>query len=51
MALVRIENMSVEFGATGDAVRAVDSVNMAIDEGEIVGIVHALVVEETPELS
>ncbi len=39
MSLVRIENMSVEFGAAGDAFRAVDSVNMQIDEGEIVGIV------------
>ncbi len=39
MALVRIENMSVEFGAVGDAFRAVDSVNLQLDEGEVLGIV------------
>jgi len=39
MALVSIENMSVEFGAVGDAFRAVDSVSLQLDEGEVVGIV------------
>ena len=39
MTLVRIENMSVEFGAEGDALRAVDSVSMQLDEGEVLGVV------------
>ena len=48
MSLVRIENMSVEFGAAGDAFRAVDSVNMQIDEGTVIFISkrHATIFEE-----
>ncbi len=39
MALLDINNLSVEFGAAGRAFRAVDSVNLGLNEGEIVGVV------------
>ncbi len=39
MALLDIRNLSVEFGAEGQAFRAVDGVELTIDEGEVVGIV------------
>ena len=39
MALLDIQNLSVEFGAEGQAFRAVDGVRLSIDEGEVVGIV------------
>ena len=39
MALLEIEKLTVEFGAEGKAFRAVDSVDLTIDEGEVVGIV------------
>jgi dipeptide transport system ATP-binding protein len=39
MALVEIENLTVEFGAEGDALRAVDGVSLTVSEGELVGIV------------
>ena len=39
MALVEIENMTVEFGSLDNPFRAVDGVTLSIDEGEIVGVV------------
>jgi len=39
MALLEIDNLTVEFGAAGKAFRAVDSVDLTIDEGEVVGVV------------
>jgi dipeptide transport system ATP-binding protein len=39
MALVEIDNLTVEFGAKGDALRAVDGVSLSLSEGELVGIV------------
>ena len=39
MALVEIRDMSVEFGAAGNAFRAVDGLDLTLDQGEVVGIV------------
>ncbi len=39
MALVEIENLSVEFGTREKPFRAVDNVSFSVDEGEIIGIV------------
>ena len=39
MALVEIENLTVEFGGIDKPFRAVDDVNLVIDEGEVVGVV------------
>jgi len=39
MALLEIDNLTVEFGAAGKAFRAVDSVDLTIEEGEVVGVV------------
>lgn len=39
MALLEIDNLTVEFGAAGNAFRAVDSVGLDIDQGEVVGVV------------
>ena len=39
MALLEIENMTVEFGPEDAPFRAVDSVGLTVDEGEVVGIV------------
>ena len=39
MALLEIENLTVEFGARGKALRAVDSVSLSVEEGELLGIV------------
>jgi len=39
MALVEINSMSVEFGVVGSAFRAVDGLDLAMDQGEVVGIV------------
>ena len=39
MSLLDIRNLGVEFGAEGSSFRAVDAVDLAVDEGEVVGIV------------
>lgn len=39
MPLVTIENMSVDFGPVGSAFRAVDGIDLSMDQGEVVGIV------------
>jgi dipeptide transport system ATP-binding protein len=39
MALIEIENLTVEFGSLENPFRAVDNVSLSIDEGEIVGVV------------
>ncbi|MBL8660066.1 MAG: ATP-binding cassette domain-containing protein [Rhodospirillales bacterium] len=39
MPLLDIQNLAVEFGAEGSSFRAVDGVDLAVDEGEVVGIV------------
>ena len=39
MALVEIRNLSVEFATARGTVRAVDSVDLTVDEGEVVGVV------------
>ncbi|GAB4347971.1 MAG: dipeptide ABC transporter ATP-binding protein [Gammaproteobacteria bacterium] len=39
MALVEIRNLSVEFGAAGSAFRAVDGLDLTMEQGEVVGIV------------
>ncbi|MBC7681906.1 MAG: ATP-binding cassette domain-containing protein [Ferruginibacter sp.] len=39
MALLTIKNLSVEFGPQGRAFRAVDGLDLAVSQGEIVGIV------------
>ena len=39
MALLTIKNLSVEFGPLGRAFRAVDGLDLAVSQGEIVGIV------------
>ena len=39
MSLVTINNMSVDFGAVGSAFRAVDGLDLTMDQGEVVGIV------------
>jgi len=39
MALLEIDKLTVEFGPEGKAFRAVDSVDLTIDKGEVVGIV------------
>ncbi len=39
MALLEIENLTVEFGSEGNAFRAVDNVSLTVDEGEVVGVV------------
>ena len=39
MAMLEIENLSVDFGAKGKAFRAVDDVNLSIAEGDVVGVV------------
>ncbi len=39
MALVDIRSMSVEFGAVGAAFRAVDGLDLNMEQGEVVGIV------------
>jgi len=39
MALLEIDKLTVEFGPEGKAFRAVDSVNLTVDKGEVVGIV------------
>jgi oligopeptide/dipeptide ABC transporter ATP-binding protein len=38
-ALIRVENLSVEFGSGPGAVRAVDDVSFTIGQGEIIGLV------------
>ena len=38
-ALLAVEHLSVEFGAPGAALRAVDDVSFSVDAGEVVGIV------------
>ena len=39
MALLEVQNLSVEFGSAATPFRAVDGVSMSIDAGEVVGIV------------
>jgi dipeptide transport system ATP-binding protein len=39
MALVEIENLSVEFPTQGGVMRAVDGVSLKLDEGEVLGVV------------
>mgnify|MGYP001164625218 CR=1 FL=1 len=39
MALLEIENLSVEFPTQGGIMRAVDGVSLKLDEGEILGVV------------
>ncbi len=39
MALLEIDNLTVEFGPEDAPFRAVDSVGLSVDEGEVVGIV------------
>lgn len=39
MALVEIENLSVEFPTQGGIMRAVDGVSLKLDEGEVLGVV------------
>ncbi len=39
MALLRIENLSVEFGTREHPFRAVDSLSLSVQEGEVIGIV------------
>ena len=39
MPLLDIRNLSVDFGAEGAAFRAVDSVDLTVDQGEIIGVV------------
>ena len=39
MALLEVQNLSVEFGSERSPFKAVDGVSMAIDAGEVVGIV------------
>jgi dipeptide transport system ATP-binding protein len=39
MALVEIENLSVEFPTHGGIMRAVDGVSLKLDEGEVLGVV------------
>jgi len=39
MALLEVRDLSVEFGAEGNAFKAVDAVSCQVDEGEVLGIV------------
>jgi dipeptide transport system ATP-binding protein len=39
MPLLEIRNLSVEFGEEGHALRAVDSVDLTVEEGEVLGVV------------
>jgi dipeptide transport system ATP-binding protein len=39
MALLEIENLSVEFPTQGGIMRAVDGVSLTLDEGEVLGVV------------
>jgi dipeptide transport system ATP-binding protein len=39
MALLEIENLSVEFPTQGGVMRAVDGVSLKLDEGEVLGVV------------
>jgi len=39
MALLEIENLSVEFPSQGGIMRAVDGVSLKLDEGEVLGVV------------
>ena len=39
MALLEIENLTLEFGSEKNAFRAVDNVSLTVDEGEVVGVV------------
>ncbi len=39
MALLEMENLTVEFGSTDNAFRAVDNINLTVEEGEIIGVV------------
>lgn len=39
MALLEVRNLSVDFSTHGGMVRAVESVDLTVDEGEVVGIV------------
>jgi len=39
MALLEVQNLSVEFGSVASPFRAVDGVSMSVDAGEVVGIV------------
>ncbi len=39
MALLEVNDLSVEFGRRGQVLRAVDAVHLRVDEGEILGIV------------
>jgi dipeptide transport system ATP-binding protein len=39
MALLDIENLTVEFGSEDSAFRAVDNVSLKVEEGEVVGVV------------
>src|SRR3954469_23647407 len=39
MALLEIQNLSVEFPSQGSVMRAVDGVSLTLDEGEVLGVV------------
>jgi dipeptide transport system ATP-binding protein len=39
MSLLDIQNLSVEFGAKGSAFRAVDALDLRLDQGQVLGIV------------
>ena len=39
MALLEIQNLSVEFASQGAVMHAVDGVSLSLDEGEVLGIV------------
>jgi dipeptide transport system ATP-binding protein len=39
MALLEIQNLSVEFPTQGGVLRAVDEVSLKLDEGEVLGVV------------
>ena len=39
MSLLEIKNLRVEFGAKGRAFRAVDGLDLQLDQGQVLGIV------------
>ena len=39
MALLEIQNLSVEFPTQGGTLHAVDEVSLSLDQGEVLGVV------------
>ena len=39
MSLIQVENLTKEYEVNGDTLKALDNINLSIEEGEIFGVI------------